>query len=95
MPLRPADSVDEPADDAVAPAVQPDQRDMDIAAAATDFLQQLAHLTGRGVIPGVPEMPKFTVKFPTAAERADRRAQRRRHEAGGDGGCTAADQLAD
>jgi hypothetical protein len=50
---------------------------LDIAQASTGFLQQLAQLTGNGVVPGTPQTPEFHIKFPSMEERARRRAERR------------------
>lgn len=58
----------------------PDLSSVVIPAATTDFLQQLAHVIGHGVVPGTPPVPEFTVKFPTMEERAQRRADRRKQQ---------------
>lgn len=48
-----------------------------LAEAAANHRRRLMELTGKGVVPGVPAMPEFTVKRPSMEERARRRAERR------------------
>ncbi|HRH93110.1 MAG TPA: hypothetical protein PKV72_01095 [Candidatus Peribacteria bacterium] len=76
MPFRP-DLIDEMLEPHDAPRLPTDQHAQEVAQAGTDFLARIAHLTGKGVIPGIPAMPQFTVKRPTMEERARRRAERR------------------
>lgn len=61
----------------VVKATHPDLTSPMLAEAAAAHRQRIMEMTGRGVIPGVPAVPEFTVKRPSMEERAIRRAERR------------------